>query len=83
MSLLRATSVTAASAVLVLLSSVVLPVIAAASMATGAETRIRLNHSRTSNLCPGCELDYDELASDSLLAARGCPLDQKPGTGNA
>lgn len=66
---------------LCVLASLLVPGIASASTAAGAETRVWAfdlqNHARvgvgaslTLELRPGCELAYDELTSDSLLAAR-------------
>lgn len=60
----------------------VVPGIASASTAAGAETRVGVFDlqeqaflgaaaSLTLELHPGCEPTYDQLASDSLLAARG------------
>ena len=67
---------------LCVLASLLVPGIASASMASGAETRVwafdlqdqvRVGGERslTLDLHPGCEATYDQLASDSLLAARG------------
>jgi len=67
---------------LCVLASLLVPGIASASTAAGAETRVwasnfadqgRIGGSATLTLelRPGCELAYDQLASDSLLAARG------------
>lgn len=67
---------------LCVLASLLVPGIASASTAAGAETRVwafdlqdqvRVGGERslTLELHPGCEPTYDELASDSILAARG------------
>jgi hypothetical protein len=69
-------------AILCLLASLLVPGIASASTAAGAETRVwafdladqvrvEVERSLTLELHPGCEPTYDEIASDSLLAARG------------
>lgn len=66
---------------LCLVASMLIPGIASASTAAGAETRAwafgfaeharaGVERSLTLELCQGCELGYDQLASDSLLAAR-------------
>jgi len=68
--------------VLCVLASLLVPGIASASTAAGAETRVGVFDlpeqafvggaaSLTLELHRGCELAYDQLASDSLLAARG------------
>jgi hypothetical protein len=64
------------------LASLLVPGIASASTASGAETRVGVfdlpeqafvggSASLTLELRPGCEPTYDDHASDSLLAARG------------
>lgn len=69
-------------AILCALASLLAPDIASVSTVAGAETRVwafgfqdpacvGVKRSRTLQLCPGCELAYDELASDFPLAARG------------
>jgi len=73
------------------LASLLVPGIASASTVTGAETRVwafdladqvdvGVERSLTPDLRPGCEVAYDEIASDSLLAPRGGP---KPNGGDA
>jgi hypothetical protein len=68
--------------ILCTLASLLVPGIASAESATGAETRVGVfdlpeqafvgdSASLTLELHRGCALAYDELASDSLLAARG------------
>ena len=67
---------------LCVLASLLVPGIASASTAAGAETRVwafdfagharvGVERSLTLELHRGCEATYDQLASDSLLAARG------------
>lgn len=67
---------------LCVLASLLVPGIASASTAADAETRVRafdlqiptrvgVERSLTLELRPGCEPTYDQLASDSLLAAKG------------
>jgi hypothetical protein len=67
---------------LCVLASLLVPGIASASTASGAETRVwafnlvdgvrvGVERSLTLELHRGCEIAYDRLASDSLLAARG------------
>jgi hypothetical protein len=67
---------------LCVLASLLVPGIASASTASGAETRVGVfdlpeqaivggSASLTLEPHPGCALAYEELASDSLLAARG------------
>lgn len=67
---------------LCVLASLLVPGIASASTAPGAETRVGafdlqdrvgvgVERSLTLELRPRCEATYDQLASDSLLAARG------------
>jgi hypothetical protein len=69
-------------AILCVLESLLVPGIASASTAPGSETRVGAfgfaeqvriggSASLTLELHPGCEFAYDQLASDSLLAARG------------
>ena len=69
-------------AILCFLASLLVPGIASASTAASAETRVwafdlgdqvrvGLDRSLTPELRYGCEPGYDQLASDSLLAARG------------
>ena len=69
-------------AILCVLASLLVPGIASASTAAGAATRVwafdlagkadvGIERSLTLDLRLGCAPTYDELASDSLLAARG------------
>lgn len=69
-------------AILCVLASLLAPGIASASTAPGAETRVwafdlqnqvgvGVERSLTLELRQGCAPTYDEIASDSLLAARG------------
>jgi hypothetical protein len=69
-------------AILCALASLLVPGTASASSAAGAETRVGVFDlqerafvwaaaSLTLELHPGCEPTYDQLASDSLLAAKG------------
>lgn len=69
-------------AILCCLSSLLVPGIRSASTAAGAETRVwafdpagqvhvGVERSLTLDLHRGCAPTYDEIASDSLLAARG------------
>jgi len=71
-------------AILCVLASLLVPGIASASTAAGAETRVWASdlaeqvgvgaeHLLTHELHPGCSTRYDQLASDSLLAAKGAP----------
>jgi len=69
-------------ALLCVLASLLVPGIASASTVVGAETRVwafdladqvrvGVERSLTLELHRGCGLTYDQIASDSLLAARG------------
>jgi len=78
---------------LCILASLLVPGIASATTAAGAETRdgvfdlaeqvrVGVEASLTLELRPGCEPTYDQLASDSLLAARGAARAVDPNTLN-
>jgi len=79
-------------AILCVLASLLVPGTASASSAADAETRVgafdladqvrvAVERSLTLELYQGCGLAYDDLASDSLLAARGAA--KFPGTNPA